>query len=71
MNSLSRTKILSYEETIELEEKLNERLDKAQKMIINGLHEVNEVMWEMQKITQPAMRAYYGLDNSSEETKNE
>jgi len=45
------SRILSYEETLKAEEELNVRLDKAQKMIEDGLRELNEVMWEMQKIT--------------------
>ena len=59
------SRILSYEETLKAEEELNVRLDKAQKMIKDGLSELNEVMWEMQKITQPVMRAYYGHDSST------
>ena len=59
------SRILSYEETLKAEEELNVRLDKAQKMIKDGLSELNEVMWEMQKITQPVMRACYGYDTST------
>ena len=59
------SRILSYEETLKAEEELNVRLDKAQKMIKDGFSELNEVMWEMQKITQPVMRAYYEYDTST------
>ena len=59
------SRILSYEETLKAEEELNVRLDKAQKMIEDGLRELNEVMYAIQKITQPVMRAYYGHDSST------